>query len=172
MFSVSNSVKQGGVLSPILFSIYLDGLLSKLNKKSVACHMENYFVGCLAYADDLTLIVPSRQVLQIMISICEGYAADYDVILMVLKVSFQFLKVKIVVNSEKLKNITSTVHLGHCMSTLNTNSLIDAAGAQFWKRFNIFSADFGHIYPFLQCRLFTQYCCSFYLFIYLYLYWD
>ncbi len=28
--------------------------------------------------------------------------------------------------------------------------------------FNIFSADFGHICPFLQCRLFTQYCCSFY----------
>ncbi len=42
--------------------------------------MGNYFVGCLAYADDLTLIAPSRKTLQIMINICEGYAADYDVI--------------------------------------------------------------------------------------------
>ncbi len=33
MFSVSNSVKQGGVLSPILLSKYLDGVLTKLNKK-------------------------------------------------------------------------------------------------------------------------------------------
>ncbi len=41
-------------------------------------------------------------------------------------------------------------------------SLIDAGDALFWKCFNIFSADFGHRYPFLQCRLFTQYCCSFY----------
>ncbi len=45
---------------------------------------------------------------------------------------------------------------------LNKNSWIDTAGAQFWKCFNIFLADFGHIYPFLLCRLFTQYCCSFY----------
>ncbi len=59
MFSVSNGVKQGGVLSLILFSIYLDGLLAKLNKKGVGCDMGNYFVGCLAYADDLTLIAPS-----------------------------------------------------------------------------------------------------------------
>ncbi len=29
--------------------------------------------------------------------------------------------------------------------------------------FNIFSTDFGHIYPFVQCRLCTQYCCSFYV---------
>ncbi len=52
MFSVSNGVKQGSVLSPILFSIYVDGLLTTLNKKGVGCHMGNYFIGCLAYADD------------------------------------------------------------------------------------------------------------------------
>ncbi len=66
------------------------------------------------------------------------------------------------VNNKRLNNITSAVHLGHCISTLNKNSLIDAAGAQFWKSFNIFSVYFGHIYPFLQCELFTQHCCSFY----------
>ncbi len=53
MFSVSNSVKQGSVLSLILFSIYLDCLLAKLNKKGVGCHMGNYFVWCLDYVDDL-----------------------------------------------------------------------------------------------------------------------
>ncbi len=150
MFSVSNGVKQDSVLSPILFTIY--------------------FVGCLAYADDHTLIAPSRKALQTMISICEGYAADYDVIFNGPKSQFLIFKGKgcqatdcqIVVNNERLNTITSAVHLEHCISTLNKNSLIDAAGAQFWKSFNIFSADFGHIYPFLQCRLFTKYCCSFY----------
>ncbi len=132
--------------------------------------MGNYWVGCLAYADDLTLIAQSRKTLQTMINICEGYVADYYVIFNGPKSLFLIFKGKgcqatdcqIVVNNERLNNITYAVHLGHCISTLNKKSLIDAAGAQFWKRCNIFSADFGHIYPFLQCRLFTQYCCSFY----------
>ncbi len=58
VFSVSNGMKQGGILSPILFSIYLDGLLTKLNKKCVGCHMGNNFVVCLAYTDDLTRTTP------------------------------------------------------------------------------------------------------------------
>ena len=127
MFSVSNGVKQGGVLSPILFSVYLDGLLIKLMKKGVGCHMGNYFVGCLAYADDLTLIAPSRKALQIMINICEGYTAVYDVIFNGPKSQFLIFNGKeckanecqIVVNNERLNNITSVSHLGHCVSTLN-----------------------------------------------------
>ena len=32
-FSVGNGVKQGGVLSPVLFTVYLDGLIDQLLKK-------------------------------------------------------------------------------------------------------------------------------------------
>ena len=32
-FSVGNGVKQGGVLSPVLFTVYLDGLTDQLRKK-------------------------------------------------------------------------------------------------------------------------------------------
>ncbi len=87
--------------------------------------MGNYLVGCLAYTDDLTLIAPSRKALQTMISICEGYAADYDVIFNGAKSQFVIFKGKAcqatdcqtVVNNEILNNITSTVHLGHRIST-------------------------------------------------------
>ncbi len=56
--------------------------------------MGNYVVGCLAYADDLTLIALSRKALQTMISICEGYAADYDVIFNCPKSQFLIFKDK------------------------------------------------------------------------------
>ncbi len=87
--------------------------------------MGNYCVGCLAYADDLTLIAPSKKALQTMISICEGYAADYVVIFNGHKSQFLIFKGKgcqstdsqIVVNNERLSNITSAIHLGHCIST-------------------------------------------------------
>ena len=40
--------------------------------------------------------------------------------------------------------------------------MVLAANSQFWRSFNIFKADFGHIKSSLQCTLFKQYCCSFY----------
>ena len=52
-FGVKNGVKQGGILSPVLFCIYFDGLLLELAKAGVGCFIGNFFVGALAYADDL-----------------------------------------------------------------------------------------------------------------------
>ena len=31
-----------------------------------------------------------------------------------------------------------------------------------WKGFNMFMCNFGHVYSFVKCKLFKQYCCSFY----------
>ncbi len=47
-FAVSNGVKQGGVLSPHLFIIYLDELLGRLKHSGVGCHIGDRFVGALA----------------------------------------------------------------------------------------------------------------------------
>ena len=52
-FSVSNGVRQGGVLSPYLFAVYLDGLLEELSNSGVGCYWGFSFVGALAYADDI-----------------------------------------------------------------------------------------------------------------------
>ena len=53
---MSNRVKQGGVLSPILFTVYINELLLKLEEEGIGCRVGNYYAGCLAYADDLTLL--------------------------------------------------------------------------------------------------------------------
>ena len=37
-FSVSNGVKQGGVLSPLLFSIHIDNLFVQLKHSGLGCH--------------------------------------------------------------------------------------------------------------------------------------
>ena len=55
-FGVSNGVRQGGVLSPVLFSVYMDGLLYKLKESGVGCYWGCPFVGGLCYADDLVLL--------------------------------------------------------------------------------------------------------------------
>ena len=80
-FSLNNGVKQGGVLSPILFSIYIDSLLQKLKESGLGCQVGRTFVGAFGYADDLALISPSLSGLRQMIKICEKYAIEYSIVL-------------------------------------------------------------------------------------------
>ena len=74
-----NGVKQGGVLSPLLFAIYTDSLLKRLEESGVGCHMGGHFTGALAYADDITLLSPSMSGLRTLSKVCEEYATEFDV---------------------------------------------------------------------------------------------
>ena len=76
-FHVSNGVRQGGVLSPILFSIYLDVLIERLKAEGIGCYAGSNYVGVVAYADDVTLLCPSRQGLQQMLDICATYGRAF-----------------------------------------------------------------------------------------------
>ena len=38
-FSISNGVKQGGVISPVMFNLYLDNLLISLKQSGLGCHI-------------------------------------------------------------------------------------------------------------------------------------
>jgi len=64
------------VLSPILFCLYIDGLLVALSKAGVGCFMGSDFVGALVYADDIVLLTPSASALRMMLVICDNDARD------------------------------------------------------------------------------------------------
>ena len=78
-FLCLNGVKQGGVLSPVLFCIYMDVLLTRLTRAGVGCYIGNRYFGALCYADDLTLISPSRCSMDIMLNVCEQFANEFGV---------------------------------------------------------------------------------------------
>jgi hypothetical protein len=52
-FSIKNGVHQGAVINPILFSFYMDNLLTILKSSGSGCVVGNYYAGCFGYADDL-----------------------------------------------------------------------------------------------------------------------
>jgi len=56
--SISNGVRQGGVLSPIMFTVYLDDLLADLESSGVGCFWNQHFVGAVYYVDDVALLLP------------------------------------------------------------------------------------------------------------------
>jgi len=62
--SVKSGIRQRGILSPFLFNIYMDSLITRLRKADLGCHMGRVFVGVIAYADDLLLVSASVVQLQ------------------------------------------------------------------------------------------------------------
>jgi len=60
---VTNGVWQGGVLSLILFTIYMDDLLPGLKDLGIGCYWDGFFVGAACYANDVALLAPSPSAL-------------------------------------------------------------------------------------------------------------
>ena len=78
-FSVTNGVRQGGILSPYLFNAYTDQLSEKLDLSGVGCHYLGS-INHLYYADDMVLLSPTPQGLQKMVDICADYAGNHDIV--------------------------------------------------------------------------------------------
>ena len=77
VFDVDTGTKQGGILSPDFFSLYINDLISLLVKSGFGCHMIALSIACLFYADDIVLLSPSRAGLQKMLDICYQYCSKY-----------------------------------------------------------------------------------------------
>ena len=72
---------KGGVLSAILFTLYLDKLLIRLKNSNIGCSIKGCYTGALSYADDITLSCPSIRGLNRMLEICNTFAAEHNLIL-------------------------------------------------------------------------------------------
>ena len=75
-FRVVNGTRQGSILSPAFFSIYIDDLLVQLRKSGVGCHIGDVFYGAAGYADDIVLLAPCRSAMSDMLRICENFARE------------------------------------------------------------------------------------------------
>ena len=77
-FNIPCGVRQGGVLSPVLFNIYVNDIIANLSSSQLGCSICNMYVGCVMYADDLLLMSASLTKLQKMIDICVAEACYLD----------------------------------------------------------------------------------------------
>jgi len=77
-FSVHNGVRQGDVLSPILFCVYIDNLLQRLSRSGVGCYLGTNLAGTLAYAN-IVLVCPTPSAIHKLLLICDAFATEYNI---------------------------------------------------------------------------------------------
>jgi hypothetical protein len=169
---VTNGVKQGGVLSPILFIIYMDELLRTLSLCGVGCYVGNMYCGSFGYADDVILLAPTLYSVKKLLCICETFAKEYDVI-------FNSQKSKLLVyrcnnNSHINEHLRIDFMDGHIVQSLNEKHLGNTLGPKcnsnmisetvndFYVKVNIVLSHFMHAHSHIRYKLFKSYCMTLY----------
>ena len=176
-FSVLNGVKQGAVLSAILFCIYIDDLIKKLRRNRDGCWVNNEYVGIIVYADDIVLLSPTIDGLQNMIDTCSVYAESHN-----LKFSTHenpaksktkcvaFLQQKkelrkLNLNGKPLPWVESVKHLGTTI-TSSGGALLDQdlleKRAQYIAKSNELNQEFHYSHPKTKVWINNVYNSSFY----------
>ena len=76
-FNVSSGVKQGDIISPLLFSLYLNDLATGIKSLNCGVDINDVNLAILLYADDIVLIAPNEESLQKMISFVSDWCRKW-----------------------------------------------------------------------------------------------
>ncbi|XP_063961110.1 uncharacterized protein LOC129267838 [Lytechinus pictus] len=71
---ITQGVRQGGVMSPLLYTAFVDGLIKELREKNLGSSIDGRFSGVVVLADDVALVANSPDELQLMLDATFNYA--------------------------------------------------------------------------------------------------
>ena len=164
-FSASNGVKQGGVLSPILFTLYMDCLLERLKGANVGCHIGNTF----AYADDIILLATTRTSMKRLIHICECFSHEYSISFNATKSKHLFFSNDVNSNPLPFEMQGSPIpivprdkHLGNWIGNNVFETVVEDNVNTLYRNTNLLMSQFPKAEPHVKYRLFKSYCMSVY----------
>lgn len=175
LFLVKNGVKQGGVISPVLFCIYIDRLLDLLRRSGFGCFVGRVFLGALAYADDIVLLAPTHRAMRNMLALCDRFADEYNVVFNAKKSKclyitsrakrLRFLSAppQFTIGGNNIEFVDKWLHLGHIISAVHDNKEeIISKRNTLCGQINNVLCYFGKRDPITKLSLLKAYCSSFY----------
>jgi hypothetical protein len=171
-FTVSNGVRQGGVLSPMFFNLYIDDLSRALTNSKTGCNLNNVFVNHFFYADDAVLVAPSPIALQKLIRCCEIFAKDNDIIFNTKKTVCMYIKSRkfkdlklptLYLYGKPLKLVETETYLGFVMSNNCTSDrAVHKQMCSLYGKGNLISSNFSHVSLGVKLQLVKSFCTNVY----------
>ena len=171
-FKVTNGIRQGSLLSPLLFNVYVDGLSGYMNESLMGCHVANKCVNHLSYADDMVLMAPSVRALQKLLDLCASYALDHDIVYNTRKSVCMIVwpkKAKFVftpsfyLSGDKLDFVNEFLYLGHLVANdLSDDQDIKKLIRSLYATGNMLVRKFSFCNELVKISLFKTYCYNLY----------
>ena len=171
-FTVTNGVRQGGILSPHLFNVYMDELSISLNRCQVGLYAGDKLVNHIMYADDVALMSPSAAGLAKLIKKCELFGEQYDVnynpkksnIMVVRSPGMKSVGIPTFrLNGILLEEVNKVKYLGHMINnTLSDDDDINHQRRQLYARGNMLLRNFGVCSAEVKLKLFNTFCSNVY----------
>ena len=168
-FSISNGVRQGGILSPKLFALYNNNLTNKLIDCKAGCYIDIQCINHVLYADNFCLMAPTATAMQCtyILDICYNYGLDNDVLFNPLKSVCMLFKPKryklyrpnIMIGTEVLKYVDNTKYLGItlCETLIDDEDMIRQMRLLYAKSNNLLRI-FSHCTTDVKLVLFDSSC--------------
>jgi hypothetical protein len=162
-------VRQGGISSPVLFTIYMDMLINRLESSKVGCYIGKEYFGVLCYADDVTLVAPTGSALQKLVDICEQFGREFDVVYnpnksMCIAIGSKLAVMPdITLNGCSLKWFSAVKHLGNVINSDNNDQDdIRLKKSDFIAKTNGVNIHFRCASIDVRKKVFISKCCIFY----------
>ena len=173
-FTISNGVRQGAVASPIFFNVYIDELFNILKNSKIGCTIGQYYYGGLGYADDISLLCPTREGLQKLIDLVKSYCDGHGIRIStdpnpqksktkVLLFNFKSPAQNIKLYGQDIPYVNQWEHLGHLINNDGSTSHdILRSRAVFISKVHSLHQELGKVHPKVFLDLVQIYLSSFY----------
>ena len=170
-FNVGNGVRQGSLLSPKLFTLYVDDLSHQLKSFPMGCFIDDVCTNHFFYADDICLLAPSASAMQSLLNVCSMYGAQHDIAFNAEKSLYLVFKPHrssfnlppVSLDGSELPTVHSAKYLGvHLEAKLNDDMDIERQYCRLYARCNTILRKFKHCSTDVKKQLFTSYCTNFY----------
>ena len=171
-FQVTNGVRQGGVLSPLLFNVYVNEPSELLNKSGIGGNMGGTIINHMLYAANICIVSLSSSGLQQLLNIYHDYCELHDLTFNAKKSMCMYFSIDmnkhcglpvIYLGNSVCQFVKEVKYLGAMIhSSMKTTINVARQTRKFYMQANLLLRNFRYCPDDVKCTLFQSYCTNMY----------